>query len=155
MQQQLANLIDKKCKNPNRFFYLPCNGAKVHHNKGAPYPSAFLLQQARANPALTRDPDLPEDRPIATKADLQRVARKLKAAKHTLPRHFGAVMQNVLDGVAYAEQGSRDDVTFRLAYFIAKELPDSDPLSIANYFTQSLGLMHGTKGLREVVCNAK
>lgn len=50
--------------------------------------------------------------------------------------------ENLLRGTALAEPGGRDDVLTRMAWHLARELPNADPDSIAKHFEQSLSLMH-------------
>ena len=135
-----GGVIDPKTKNANRLFYVPANGAQVHHKTGEAFPVEALFQGA---PPQTEAAPLP-DAPLATKADLKRICAKLKKGKTTLQRRFGGILQNVLEGVPYAEAGGRDDTTYRLCYYIARELPDHDPASIARYFAQAIDAMAGT-----------
>ena len=112
------------------------------HKAGEPFPSEALLT---GGPTVEKPRAELIDMASCTKADLKRVASKLTKSTYQNQRRFGAVLRNVIDGVSFADSGGRDDTAFRLCYYLARELPETDPESVATYFGPSIEIMQPTK----------
>lgn len=131
--REVIPYLDPVCTNANRFHYMPSNGVEILHNQGRPFPVKFSPEDPReAAPSHT-----------VSRAELRRYARVLEGARSSKRKAFGTILGHVCDGVRYADEGHRDDVTYRLAWYLALKWPHAEPKSLAKQFSRSLELMGG------------
>lgn len=74
-----------------------------------------------------------------TREQLQKIATLL--SKSTTKSHLGVAMRQMIKGEAYAANGSRNEMSFRLVCEIIDRHPLADPARLAVHFAPSLALM--------------
>lgn len=135
---------DSKCKDPGRMYFVPTahpdreDMAGTHHHPGPPLdPTRYqggLAGQILASIAATPAPARKLYTGELSRAGLESLAAKLKRRKAST----ADALRNVLDGTAWAVNGSRDATLYMLAGDIARAFPGIDMRSAADYFKLSL-----------------
>lgn len=140
-----ADVADQACKDPARIYHLPCHpggyaspghpvhGAMVYH-----YQHGRELDPSEV-PASGASVDAP--RVHVDHARLSRLATRWTKSKVEYRSHMGHVLATALRGEPFAQPGERDTVLFQLSRDIMREIPDADPVSVADLFRPALSLM--------------
>lgn len=137
---------DTQCKDPSRIYFVPACPYKDQQEL------IWYSQEGRqlSVDAITRL-DLPAEVLLKEAAsqrteaiheeDLKLLARRLTQRSKPFMQSMGRALRHVLKGETFAEDGARDDTTFKLTGVIAAEFPGADPASVAAHFARSLALM--------------
>lgn len=144
--------VDEQCSDPCRIYFLPaCAREDLDPTTGTPRQGLHSLLHLPGGPlevdALFRDMAqgvLPQRAPKlgAMRVDpdaLKLLARTLKRRPQTIV--YGQAIDHILNGEAYATEGSRDSFSWELAEYIARAFPTADPHHLANLYERSLHRM--------------
>lgn len=141
MSAYFCGLNDTNMGSVNEIYFIP--SAPPNSNRDL---CQFVIFQGRALDPATLPAQTFGHVPITatekiTRERLQRVSVRWKRSRDPYRAEQGEALAQICRGEAFAENGNVDNRLFQLCQDLAKELPNSDPTSLAVHFAQSLPLM--------------
>lgn len=143
-----CGLADQKCKDCSHGYFLPAvevgtppEARILEHFEGKPIDVDFLLSSCDDIPEVG---GFDEDDSSKEKISLDRLrlfAKRLKRSASSNQAWMGSLLEKVIKGDIFAEEGERDNTAFKLAQDLGKEFPHASAKSIANHFRTSLSHM--------------
>lgn len=138
----LGNVCDTKCRNVARIYFGP------FAPPGTELKNFFVVQPGApldVDEVSTMSVQLPvaEVRALVPVAreKVEKFAKLMSRRANEYQAELGEALVKVCKGEAFAEQGERDDVIFKLANSIVQRFPNCDPNQVASHFQLSLQLM--------------
>jgi len=136
----LAPLSDRKDSDASRAYFLPSCPADRAEFAFAESHDGAVIEVSRYIGADV--PEAPTDGVFpVTPEYLRKLGTSLSKRKSLGDSQIGEILLLVAQGLPYATEGERDDVTWRLCVRLAKEIPEANAESLGAVFAASLSLM--------------
>lgn len=158
MNSYFQGLIDPKCKDPTRLYFLPIRPSVSpdvehwidSHDTGPLLdmyqfkdltPITHVKEARPFNPMLDDGPLEGDMLREVTHDELLEYAGQLRRKQSDAVSAVGAAMKRGLEGKPIAEQGERNDTMWKVVAFLADRFYDCEPDSVVKHFMDSVTLV--------------
>ena len=154
---------DPACSDASRCYWFPFHPENppaeplyIHDPSGEPIDVDEVLGASPSTSSTSSTSSAPGATHLVSREQLADLAAKKRRSRSPSVKALGEMLEKVLSGDPFAEEGHRDNALYKLCCAIAEAHPHADPESVADLFEPSLHIMQvlspeGALGRRHVL----